>query len=67
MLEKNSISGSADEVCKVEPEFFVIGCEMDCLCCSGCCEDDDETCNADKILESFEGSWESGYQRDGDT
>lgn len=63
MLDKNSISGTADEVCKVEPQYFVTDCEVECICCSECCQDSDETCNADKELLSYEPSWESGYQR----
>lgn len=68
MLDKNSLHGSADEVCALNLQVFTTDChvpEIVCTCCSKCCSDDDESCNSDNTLANYEASFETGYSRDG--
>lgn len=69
MLDKNSIQGDLDEVlCDLDLEIFTSDCklpEVVCTCCSICCSDDDDSCNAGYLLVNYEASIETEYSRDG--
>jgi len=68
MLDKNSIHGDGDKVCGLNLDIFTSDCEdpeVVCTCCSKCCEDQDEDCNADNELYNYEASFETGYTQDG--
>lgn len=69
MLDKNSIHGDVDEVlCDLSIQVLTSDCtlpEVVCACCSQCCNDNDDSCNADYSLANYESSLETGYTRDG--
>jgi hypothetical protein len=65
MLDHNSITGNATEVCKLNPQDFVTDCEVVCPCCSECCQEGDDACSSKNKFWNYEPTWESGYKQDG--
>ena len=69
MLDKNSLQGDIDEVfCDKKLEVLTSDCkppEVVCTCCSKCCSDDNDSCNADYSIAQYDASLETGYTREG--
>jgi hypothetical protein len=69
-IDKNNVTGVAGPVCDLENlQIFISDCageesEIECPCCSDCCHDDDEECNKDLLVVSYDPTWEDRYQRD---
>jgi hypothetical protein len=79
LLDSNSLTGSAKFLCdraaeedfKV-PSFFIADCypgqdgtapEIDCRCCTTCCNDGDPTCNDKAWTSNVDSIWEYGFVR----
>jgi hypothetical protein len=70
MLDKNSLHGDVDAIfcAKKKLEVLTSDCklpEVQCSCCSKCCSDDNDSCNADYALGQLDASLETGYKQEG--
>jgi len=71
LLDGNSITGNADSICgtaAINTTAFVADCgtltpEIECSCCSLCCDDSDSTCNNVDWRVNLDGIWEYDFQR----
>lgn len=66
-MDKNDLVGSTDAVCTLPSlQVFVADCalpEVDCPCCTKCCDDSDADCNKDLLLISYNPTWEDRYEK----
>lgn len=47
-FDDDKLVGSLESVCDAEPEglySMIANCDIECTCCSACCNDDDVDCN----------------------
>jgi hypothetical protein len=74
LLDGNSFHGNANVICesdKVKPKYFISDCyprdgeppEIDCRCCTTCCEDGNTECNNKEWTSNVDPEWEYGYVR----
>jgi len=71
LLDANNITGNADSICysmAINTTAFSADCgtsspEIQCSCCSICCEDSDPDCNNFDWRINLDGIWEYDYQR----
>lgn len=65
-LDKNDLSGMTPEICATTGppllDYLTADCtyELDCKCCSECCEDGDQSCNQAELLANLDDT----YKRD---
>ena len=70
LLDNNTITGDTAPACGLKNlQVFVADCggaapEVDCPCCSECCQDDGPICNDGDLLARFDPIWEDAYQRE---
>ncbi|VEU39800.1 unnamed protein product [Pseudo-nitzschia multistriata] len=71
ILDANNITGSADPICvnnTAKLTFLSSDCgglesEVNCSCCTVCCNDNNATCNNFDWRVNLDGIWEYDYQR----
>lgn len=76
MIDDNHFVGNASAVCerKDKIKYFISDCgnssssggdepEIQCNCCTLCCNDENTTCNDAEWLGNQESIWETGYNR----
>lgn len=72
VLDGNNITGTADPICQsnktMSLKFFSADCdapgpEVECSCCSVCCNDNNATCNNLEWRVNLDGIWEYDFQR----
>eukprot|EP00980_Cylindrotheca_fusiformis_P024110 scaffold11532_cov119-Cylindrotheca_fusiformis.AAC.2 len=75
LIDGNSIKGNAENVCEttaVQPSKFIADCypeedgrpaEIQCICCTSCCLDNDPRCNDQTSTSMYDPSWQYGYIR----
>lgn len=67
MLNDNSLTGSVDGICSkgIVPSVFIADCsgEVTCSCCSKCCVDTDDACNAMEEIATLDPVWENSFER----
>ena len=70
MLDNNTFTGSTADLCASWDmiDHFIADCggdtpELDCKCCTECCDDNGPACNDEDLLAEFNPIWEVGYGR----
>lgn len=71
MLDGNEITGNAEAICGspiINTTFFSTDCgqplpEVECSCCTLCCDDSNSTCNNVDWTVTLDGIWEYDFQR----
>jgi hypothetical protein len=76
LLDSNSIHGNANAICEQDkwtPSVFITDCypgsngvgpEVECRCCSQCCNDNNPACNDYAWTSNVDLTWEDGYTRE---
>lgn len=71
VLDHNDLTENADIMCTLGIDEYITDCaersdgtkEIDCPCCSNCCQDGDETCNPEVYYGNVDPTWEDKYVR----
>jgi hypothetical protein len=68
MLDHNDLTGDMAEVCVREPRILTADCEgaipdVQCDCCSTCCDSTDPECNSESHLGNIDPIWENSFVR----